>query len=98
MGNVKDVAEMVEQFRFLMCKGKVFRVLMPGRSVFVHITQGVAQLGRDGYVGIKDFRGDLIRMMEEEGWIYYGEVTIDKNPQVKAIRTKRLGVDVQVSG
>ena len=92
MGNVASISEMVEQFSYLMAPGKMGRVMMPGRSVFIHITQGVAQLGRDGYVGLKDFRGDMIRMMEGEGWIYYGEVTIDKNPQVKAIRTKDAGL------
>ena len=92
MGNVASIGEMVDQFGYLMAPDKMGRVMMPGRSVFVHITQGVAQLGRDGYVGLKDFRGDLIRMMEGNGWIYYGEVTIDKNPQVKAIRTKDAGL------
>ena len=92
MGNVASIGEMVEQFSHLMAPDKMMRVMMPGRSVFIHITQGVAQLGRDGYVGLKDFRGDLIRMMEGHGWIYYGEVTIDKNPQVKAIRTKDAGL------
>ena len=84
MGNVASIGEMVEQFSYLMAPDKMGRIMIPGRSVFIHITQGVAQLGRDGYVGLKDFRGDLIRMMEGNGWIYYGEVTIDKNPQVKA--------------
>ena len=83
---------MVEQFGHLMARDKMMRVLMSGRSVFIHITQGVAQLGRDGYVGMKDFRGDIISMMERHGWRYYGEVTIDKNPQVKAIRTKDAGL------
>ena len=92
MGNVGTIAEMIEQFGFLMAPDKLMRVLMPGRSVFVHITQGVAQLGRDGYVGMKDFRGDIIAMMERHGWRYYGEVTIDKNPQLKAIRTKDAGL------
>ena len=92
MGNVASIGEMVEQFGHLMAPNKMMRVMMPGRSVFIHITQGVAQLARDGYVGLKDFRGDLIRMMEGNGWIYYGEVTIDKNPQVKAIRTKDAGL------
>ena len=90
MGNVQTIGEMVEQFRFLA--GKMLRVMMPGRSVFIHITQGVAQLGRDGYMGMKDFRGDLIEVMSNAGWIYYGEVTIDKNPQLKAIRTKDAGL------
>ena len=92
MGNVASIAEMIGQFGHLMASEKMGRVLMPGRSVFIHITQGVAQLGRDGYVGMKDFRGDIIRMMEGHGWRYYGEVTIDKNPQVKAIRTKDQGL------
>ena len=92
MGNVADIAEMISQFRHLMSKDKMMRIMMPGRSVFVHITQGVAQLGRDGYVGLKDFRGDIISMMDDIGWTYYGEVTIDKNPQVKAIRTKDAGL------
>ena len=92
MGNVASIGEMVEQFGHLMDKDHMLRVLMPGRSVFVHITQGVAQLGRDGFMGLKDFRGQIISMMDSAGWQYYGEVTIDKNPQVKAIRTKDSGL------
>ena len=92
MGNVASISEMIEQFSHLMSKDNLMRVMMPGRSVFIHITQGVAQIGRDGYMGLKDFRGDLIRMMDGLGWIYYGEVTIDKNPQIKAIRTKDSGL------
>ena len=92
MGNVKDMEEMVEQFRFLMDKDHLLRVMMPGRNTLIHITQGVAQKGRDGYIGIKDFRGKVISMMQEEGWVYYGEVTIDKNPQLKATRTKDHGL------
>lgn len=90
MGNVRDNEEMVEQFRFLA--RKMLAKLMPGRNCVVHLTQGTATLGRDGYVGLKDFRGQVIRMFEEEGWIYYGETCIDKNPQVKAIRTKDHGL------
>jgi hypothetical protein len=90
MGNVKDNEEMIEQFAFL--SRKILVKTMPGRTCAIHLTQGTAQLGRDGYVGIKDFRGQVIRMMEDEGWIYYGEATIDKNPQVKAVRTKDHGL------
>ena len=92
MGNVESIGEMIQQFAYLMAPDKLMRVLMPGRSCFVHICQGVAQLGRDGYVGLRDFRGPLIAMMQAHGWIYYGEVTIDKNPQLKAIRTKDSGL------
>lgn len=92
MGNVKDIDQMIEQFRFLVSEDNLLRVTMPGRNVFIHITQGVAQKGRDGYIGIKDFRGKIIQMMQDEGWIYYGEVVIDKDPQLKAMRTKDHGL------
>lgn len=90
MGNVKDHAEMINQFRFVV--PELLRVLMPGRTCAIHLTQGVAFKGVDGYTGLKDFRGQIIRTMEEGGFIYYGEVAIDKDPQVKAIRTKDRGL------
>lgn len=92
MGNVKDIDEMIEQFRFLMDTDKLYRTMMPGRNVFIHITQGVAQKLRDGYIGLKDFRGQIIAMMQDIGWIYYGEIVIDKDPQLKAMRTKDHGL------
>lgn len=92
MGNVKDIDQMINQFRYLIGPDKLLRVMMPGRNVFIHITQGVAQKARDGYIGIKDFRGKIIQMMQDEGWIYYGEVVIDKDPQLKAMRTKDHGL------
>ena len=90
MGNVKDMDEMIDQFSYLA--EKILRKTMPGRSCAIHLTQGVAQKMRDGHIGLKDFRGKVISMMEAVGWIYYGEVTIDKNPQVKATRTKDRGL------
>lgn len=92
MGNVTDIDQMVDQFAFLMGKDKLYRAMMPGRNVFIHITQGVAQKGRDGYIGLKDFRGKIIQMMSDIGWIYYGETVIDKDPQLKAMRTKDHGL------
>ncbi len=92
MGNVKDIDQMIEQFRYLVGPEKLLRITMPGRNAFIHITQGVAQKARDGYIGIKDFRGKIIQMMQDEGWIYYGEVVIDKDPQLKAMRTKDHGL------
>lgn len=90
MGNVSDNEEMIQQFRHLAAK--ILQKTMPARSCAIHLTQGTAQKGRDGYVGLKDFRGQVIRMMQDVGWIYYGEVCIDKNPQVKAIRTRDSGL------
>ena len=90
MGNVASQEEMVEQFAYLV--PELLRVMMPGRTVGIHLTQGVAFKGTDGHVGIKDFRGAVIRTMERGGFIYYGEVCIDKDPQLKAIRTKDSGL------
>jgi hypothetical protein len=90
MGNVRDQAEMIQQYRYLV--PELLRVTMPGRSCAVHLCQGVAFKGVDGYTGIKDFRGRVIDAMEDGGWIYYGEVCVDKDPQVKAIRTKDRGL------
>jgi DNA modification methylase len=90
MGNVQSIEELMEQYRYLI--PEILRVTMPGRTTAVHLTQAVAFKGTDGYIGIKDFRGRVIKAYEDAGWIYYGEVTIDKNPQLKAIRTKDRGL------
>jgi len=90
MGNVTSIEEMLEQCRFMAVEQ--LRCMVPGRSVFVHLTQGVAQKLRDGYIGLKDLRGPAIQMMEEVGFNYYGEITIDKNPQIKSIRTRDAGL------
>ena len=43
---------------------------------------------RDGYIGIKDFPGDVIRAHESAGWTFIGRAFVQKNPQAQAIRTK----------
>lgn len=86
IGNVKNFRELIAHFKFIM--PEILRITQPGRSCCVHLTQEPVFKGKDGYVGLRDFRGDVIREMEDSGWIYYGEVTIDKNPQLKASRTK----------
>lgn len=90
MGNARSIEELVEHFSFLM--PELLRVLMPGRSCCVHLTQTLRVKYLDGYSGIRDFRGAVIAAMEAAGFIYYGEVAIDKDPQVKAIRTKDQGL------
>jgi DNA modification methylase len=86
IGNVKSISELIEHFRFIM--GEMLRITKPGRQCCIHLTQEPVFKGKDGYVGLRDFRGKIISEMQDSGWIYYGEVTIDKNPQLKASRTK----------
>lgn len=90
MGNARDVAELIDHYRYLI--PELLRVTMPGRSVCVHLCQTISVKYLDGFSGIRDFRGAVIAAMEDAGFIYYGEVCIDKDPQVKAIRTKDQGL------
>lgn len=92
MGNVSDMQEMIEHYKFLIARDKMLRILQPGRSCLVHLTQGVSFKSLDGVTGLKDFRGAVIQAHQDAGWIYYGEVVIDKDPQIKAIRTKDRGL------
>jgi len=90
MGNARDIGELIDHYRFLI--PELLRVTVPGRSCCVHLCQTISVKYLDGFSGIRDFRGAVIAAMEDAGWIYYGEVCIDKDPQVKAIRTKDQGL------
>lgn len=43
-------------------------------------------------IGLTDFRGAVIRAHQEAGWIFHGEITVDKDPQAQAIRTKSVSL------
>lgn len=90
IGNTTSLEEMIAHYRFLV--PELLRVTKPGRHCCVHLTQYAAHKTTDGFIGMRDFRGAVIATMERAGWRYYGEVCIDKNPQVKAIRTKDRGL------
>ena len=90
MGNCKTDDEFMGQFRFLV--DELYRVLMPGRLVSFHCMNLPTSKERDGYIGIRDFRGDLIRVFQEAGFIYHSEVTIWKDPVTAMQRTKALGL------
>lgn len=90
MGNCKDGNEFAVHFSFLV--PELYRVLMPGRLVSIHCMNIPATLGHDGYMGMKDFRGDLIRAFQKDGFIYHSEVCIWKDPLVQATRTKNLSL------
>jgi DNA modification methylase len=90
MGNTDGVNEMVEQFGYLV--PELLRVTMPGRMCCVHLVQLTAMKSRDGWIGLKDYRGRVIELFAKHGWPYAGEVTIDKNPQIQATRNKERGL------
>ena len=90
MGNSKTHSEFYEHFRFLVTE--ILRVIIPGRLCSFHCMNLPSSKQNDGYIGIKDFRGELIRIFIEAGWIYHSEVVIWKDPVVAMQRTKALGL------
>lgn len=90
MGNCRSHAEFYEQFEFLA--SELFRVLMPGRNMSFHCMNLPTSKERDGFIGITDFRGELIRIFQKAGFIFHSEVCIWKDPVTAMQRTKALGL------
>lgn len=90
MGNVRDHDEFADQYRYLA--DQLFRVIAPGRLVSIHCMNLPASKVRDGYIGIHDFRGRIIQVMQAAGFVYHSEVTIWKDPVTAMQRTKALGL------
>lgn len=90
MGNCRNDAEFFEQFGYLV--KQLRRVMKPGRNVSFHCMLMPTSKERDGYIGLRDFRGDLIRAFQSEGFIYHAEVCIWKDPVTSMQRTKALGL------
>lgn len=90
LGNCKNDEEFMTQFSFIA--KELYRVLKPGRLMSVHCMDIPAMKERDGYIGLKDFPGELIRLFESCGFIYHSRAVIWKDPLVEATRTKALGL------
>lgn len=86
MSNVKNNDEFLQHFKHLV--KELLRVIKSGRLVSIHMMQSTTLLGRDGFYSIVDFRGDLIRLFQECGFIFHAENMIRKDPKTAAIRTK----------
>lgn len=90
MGNSRSTDEFWEHYRFLIAEQ--FRVIMPGRLVSVHCMNLPTSKVRHGHIGLRDFRGEIIRSFEDAGFIYHSEVCIWKDPVTAMQRTKALGL------
>ncbi len=86
LGNSRDWVEFFDHYKFIICE--VLRVTKPGRLTCVHTSDIPAMAQRDGYIGLRDFPGEVIRSYEKEGWIFTGRAFVQKNPQSQAIRVK----------
>lgn len=90
MGNCRSDGEFFEHFDHLIIE--LARVIKPGHNVSFHCMQLPTSKERDGYIGLKDFRGELIRAFQKHGFIYASEVCIWKDPVTAMQRTKALGL------
>lgn len=90
LGNARTDEEFYAHFDFII--PELFRILMPGRHVVFHCMNIPAMKEKDGYIGLKDFRGKLIAAFERHGFIFHSEHCIWKDPLIEATRTKALGL------
>jgi DNA modification methylase len=90
MGNCRNDEEFFEHYKHLI--HQQMRVMKPGRNISIHCMLMPTSKERDGYIGLRDFRGDIIRAYQAEGFIFHSEVVIWKDPVTAMQRTKALGL------
>jgi DNA modification methylase len=90
LGNCKNYDDFFAHFDFVVAE--LSRIIKPGRNCSVHCMDIPAMKERDGFIGIKDFSGDIIRLFQKHGFIYHSRHVIWKDPLIEATRTKALGL------
>lgn len=90
MGNCGGHAEFMDHYGFFA--RNLYRAMKPGRMTCVHCTDLPARKGRDGFIGLHDFSGDLIKAHQDAGFVYHARAVIWKDPVVEMQRTKALGL------
>lgn len=93
LGNSSTRTEFLDHYRFII--REQLRITKPGRNACVHVQQLTTSKVTHGHIGLTDFRGDVIRAFQDEGWIFYGEATIWKDPQAQSIRTHSYSLAFQ---
>lgn len=90
LGNCRNTEEFYLQFKYIV--DELYRVLMPGRLISFHCMDLPLSKERDGIIGIRDFRGELIRLFTEAGFVLHSQVCIWKDPVIAMQRTKAIGL------
>jgi superfamily II DNA or RNA helicase len=90
MGNSRTEQEFFDHFGFLATE--LHRVMMPGRLISFHCMNLPSSKERDGFIGVKDFRGDMLRIFQAAGFVFHSEVCIWKDPVTAMQRTKAIGL------
>ncbi|ESY72080.1 DNA methylase [Mesorhizobium sp. LNHC221B00] len=75
-----------QHYQFLI--SEMLRITMPGRIQAVHVMQLPTSKRRDGFIGMRDFRGEVIRAWQDAGWHFHSEVCIWKDAVVAQARSK----------
>ncbi len=88
--NVSDLDEYFKQLDFLI--PELYRITRPNRLICLHLKQIPTFKGRDGAMGLIDFRGMIIQAFQKYGWTYHGEITVWTDPQIEATRTKAASI------
>jgi hypothetical protein len=90
MGNSRNDQEFFDHFVYLA--KELHRVMMPGRLISFHCMNLPSSKERDGFIGVKDFRGDMLRIFQAAGFVFHSEVCIWKDPVTAMQRTKAIGL------
>ena len=86
LSNCTNYEDFIKHFEFLV--PELYRTMRDGRMVAMHLMQTTTLKGGDGFYSIVDFRGDVIRLFQKYGFYFHAEITIRKDPQLAAVRTK----------
>ncbi len=90
LGNCGGSDDFFRHFEFLT--GELYRVMKPGRLLSFHCMNLPTTKERDGFIGIRDFRGDLVKAFQKPGFIFHSEVCVWKDPVTAMQRTKAIGL------
>ena len=90
LGNCRTTTEFYHQFKYIV--DELYRVLMPGRLISFHCMDLPLSKERDGVIGLRDFRGELIKLFEDSGFVLHSQVCIWKDPVTAMQRTKAIGL------
>ena len=93
LGNSATRGQFLDHYRYIV--EHQLRVTKPGRLACIHVQQLTTTKATNGFVGLSDFRGDVIRLFQDVGWIFHGEATVWKDPQAQSIRTKAFSLAFQ---
>ena len=90
LSNCKSHEEFFEHYKYIIKEN--LRITKPGRLCTVHVTNLSTTKSNEGYTGLIDFKGEVIRAYQKEGWIYHAEAVVWKDPRIAAQRTKTQGL------